>query len=740
LWVPSGLLPAQTYTYTTLAGSVGPAYVLTEFDGLAGTALIGLADGMVADPSGTLFLADGDGHRIREVVLVGTNLVVGTLSGRYKAVGGVDGPPTVAEFGVVQDIARDLSGNLYVSDTQTIRKVDPKGNVTTIAGLYNTAGTNDGTGGAARFDYPYGLALDASSNIYVADLGNNTIRMISPAGVVRTLAGVPGVSGTNDGPGATALFNAPSSVALDAFGNIIVADQGNDTIRAIAPNGTVSTLAGLPGTPGTNDGTGSAAQFHFPAGLVADTLGNVFVADSENNAIRRIAPGGVVTTFAVTGSPSHLAMDAAGDIYVSCGRLGVILKISPAAVVTTLPGRTNGGSGHADGIGPAASFQGPNSVALDSSSNVYVADEINNTIRKITPGGSVTTLAGLALEPGNTDGTGSAARFNRPEGVAVDAAGNVYVADQFNDTIRMVTPAGVVTTLAGRALLSGTNDGMNGNARFSHPGDVAVDGSTNIYVTDFGNNTIRKITPETGTNWVVTTLAGSPGLAGTNDGTGGAARFNEPYDLTVDASGNLFVSDTGNQTIRNITAAGMVTTLAGKPGVTGTNDGTGSGARFNFPNGIAVDFSGDLFVADADNNLIRKVTSGGVATTVGGPHTSFNGSYADGTGGDAQFITPYGVAVDTAGNLYVADYGNNVIRKGTLTASLSPVAFQSPTEIAGQIGFCIVGSPNLWATVQTSTDLVNWEYLTMYNLGTGTNYYIGPIQKAGNQYYRVSGP
>ncbi len=257
-----------------------------------------------------------------------------------------------------------------------------------------------------------------------------------------------------------------------------------------------------------------------------------------------------------------------------------------------------------------------------------------------------TTLAGMAGSSGSANGTGSAARFNTPYGVAVDSAGNVYVADNGNHTIRKVSAAGVVTTLAGLAGSGGSADGTGSAARFSLPNGVAVDSAGNVYVADFNNHTIRKVTPA----GVVTTLAGRAGSFGSADGTGGAARFIFPTDVAVDSAGNVYVADTGNYAIRKVTAAGVVTTLAG------------SAARFDQPQGVAVDSAGNVFVTDRTDHTIRKVTAAGVVTTLAG-NAGVSGS-ADGAGSVARFYRPSDVVVDNAGNLYVADSGNNTIRKG----------------------------------------------------------------------------
>jgi hypothetical protein len=325
----------------------------------------------------------------------------------------------------------------------------------------------------------------------------------------------------------------------------------------------------------------------------------------------------------------------------------------------TLAG-TAGSFGSTDDTGSAARFYFPQEVAVDSAGNVFVADTFNHTIRKITSAGVVTTLAGSAGNDGSSDGTGSAARFNFPASVSVDSAGNVFVADSFSNTIRKVTSAGVVTTLAGLADSSGSTDGTGSSARFSSPHGVAVDTAGNVFVADRNNHTIRKVTGA----GVVTTLAGAAGSSGSADGTGSAARFNQPVGVAVDSSGNVFIGDRNNHTIRKITSVGVVTTLAGTAGSSGSTDGTGSAARFNLPYGVAVDTAGNVFVADNFNYTIRKITSAGVVTTLAGLAGS-SGS-TDGTGSAARFGQPLGVAVDTAGNVFVADL-NHTIRSSTFT-------------------------------------------------------------------------
>ena len=266
---------------------------------------------------------------------------------------------------------------------------------------------------------------------------------------------------------------------------------------------------------------------------------------------------------------------------------------------STFAGNTNG-PGFIDGTGAAARFQYPRGMGADSSGNLYIADTNNHTIRKITPAGVATTLAGSPLVAGSTNGTGAAARFNYPNCVAVAPDGTIYVTQ--NHMVRKVTPAGVVTTLAGFSTTTGTTNGTGTSARFNLPFGIAVDPSGNIYVADSGNQTIRKITSA----GVVTTLAGTVGAAGSTDGTGSAARFSNPMGLATDASGNVYVADFSNQTIRKITPAGVVTTVAGTVGQSGTVDGSLTTARLNYPEHLVTDSSGNLYVVEYA--AVRKAT------------------------------------------------------------------------------------------------------------------------------------
>jgi len=312
-----------------------------------------------------------------------------------------------------------------------------------------TAGRLDGTGTSAQLNNPTGAAFSPSGDLYIADYGNNSIRKVTTAGVVTTFAGsTAGASGSANGTGTAATFNAPGGIAIDYAGVIYVADQFNSRIRKIALDGTVSTLAGS-STGYLDNATGTAAKFYWPWGLAVDTSGNVYVADTYNNMIRKITPSGSVSTIAGTTS-----------------------------------------AGFADGSGSAARFNYPSGVAIGPDGVLYVADQDNNRIRKVTTAGVVTTLAGSGTK-GTVDGLSTAAQFASPHGIAVDANANVYVADEYSHSIRKIAPDGSVYTIAGS--VEGYQDGSSDTARFSHPLGLATSSIGNLYIVERGNNRIRTI-------------------------------------------------------------------------------------------------------------------------------------------------------------------------------------------------------------------------------------------------------
>ncbi len=620
--------------------------------------------------------------------------------------------------------------------------VPPVSEMTLLAGAVGGVGSTDGTPG--RFNHPTGLTSDASGNIYVADTSNHTIRKITATGVI-TLAGKPGVAGSADGVGAAALFSSPAGVAVDLAGNVYVADSVNSTIRKITPTGLVTTVAGAAGVQGTVDGTGSAARLFVPKAITIDANGTLFVA--EYNRVRKITPAGVVTTLATGFSGlSALAVDRTGNVYVADSDVSLIKRITPEGLVTAFAGTTvsNGVApfGFADGGLGVAKFDHPVAITAHADGMLYVLD--NSRIRKVAPDGFVSSL-----QINKADGT----RFIFPgisaAGLAIGADGSIFVAAPAENLIRKVTPNLSVVDIAGTSAASGTADGTGAAARFSGPGDVVVDASGNIIVVDTLNDAIRRISP----SGVVTTLATAVRNQSANPG-GVRSGPELLLGLAVDRSGALFVADPYFHLIRRIGVDGTKTIVAG----TNWPNGTYSGGFFGIflgrsrPVGVAVDSAGTLFVPDGA--IIRKVTAGGTDTilsctnmptcvtadkavdavtvdradniyvaqsgviikiTPAGASSFLAGGstirFSDGIGGNASFGFVRALTADAAGNIFVADTGNNAVRKITPAGVVSTIVGS-----AGAVGVVLGTLPaSLSAPAGIAVDAAGMLYVSSEN-------------------------
>lgn len=716
---------------TTFAGST--LGLPGSADGFGTTASFNSPQGLAIDSLNNLYVADTGNHAIRMISAGGSvSTLAGTAGGVSVTSGYTNGVGTAALFRFPSAIAADRAGagggaaSVYVADTQNnaIRRVVvATRNVTTHAGSLagipgNADGIDTGVDNVSRFNAPAGIASDASGfAIYVADTGNHIIRRITFDGTNATVSRLAGsaIPTYVDGTGTTASFNGPTALALDAIGNVVVADTMNQVIRTVNFGGTTTLFAGSPTIAGSSDGLAtSGALFNRPTGIAVDVFSNVYVVDTLNSTVRRIANaaapiitlqpvtqnsalgGTAVFTAAATGTPtptlqwqrfrvgdssftflpegggytgtttgtltiSPVTVSMSGDLYqlVASNGAASVTTVAAQLVVALGPIYTTWVGlpltpGAVDGIGSGARFRAPTNVAVDTAGNVYVADSGNHVIRKVTASGVVTTHAGALALSGAIDGFLTTARFNSPSGVAVDSSNNVYVADTGNHVIRMISSSGNVTTFAGTLGALGSTDGSGATARFSFPSAIAVDAAGSLYVADTLNHTIRKIT-----SGVVSTLAGTAGLQGSADGVTSTARFSFPSGVAVDTALNVYVADTVNHLIRKITSTGSVSTMAGLAGSAGSVDGNGNIARFNQPKGVAVEGT-TVYVADSGNHIIRTVSATNDVVTVAGS-AGLSGS-VDGPLNLARFNSPTGIAV-AATVVYVADTQNHTIRR-----------------------------------------------------------------------------
>jgi len=634
--------------------------------------------------------------------------VITTVAGSTWVFRGVGGLAVNAPLGQVQGVAVDSAGNVFVADTDNslVVKVSPSGTLQVVAG--NGVAGFSGDGGpatGASLNWPWGVAVDAAGNLYIADEHYSRIRKVSPAGTITTVAGTGYMGFSGDGgPATAASLSGPYGVAVDAAGNIYVADTRNSRIRKVSPAGTITTVAGN-GSPffSGDGGPATAAALDRPYGVAVDPAGNVYVADTGNSRIRKVSPAGTITTVAGNGTssfygdggpataaslyaPGGVAVDAAGNIYVADSNNSRIRKVSPAGTIATVAGNGQRGYSGDGGLAYVASLNGPSGVAVDAAGNLYIADTGNNRLRMVRQTGTIATVAGNGgLRFYGDGGPATAASLFLPTGVAVDAAGNLYIADTRNDRIRKATPAGTITTVAGNGQVGYSGDGGPATAAsLNYPRGSAVDAAGNLYVADGNNNRIREVSPA-GT---ITTVAGNgvQGFSG-DGGPATGASLSGAYGVAVDAAGNLYIADSNNKRIRKVSPSGIISTVAGNGAWVFSGDGgPATSASLYRPSGVAVDAAGNLYIADGGNYRIRKVSPVGIITTVAG-----NGSEGfSGDGGSATAASlgkPYGVAVDAAGNIYVADTNNGRIRK------VSPAGIITTVAGNGALGFSGDGGP-----------------------------------------------
>jgi uncharacterized protein (TIGR03437 family) len=659
---------AQQYVIATYAGGGLPP------SGIAGVnAPIAWATAVTADSAGNIYFVSS----LNCVFKVDPQGMLTRVAGTSRAGYSGDGGPAVdaqlfttdvlteePQFGYPGGIVADGSGNVYISDSgnHRVRKVSPAGVITTIAGN-GTPGYSgdDGPATGAQLMYPAGLAVDAAGNIYIADVTH--IRKVLPNGVITTVLTV----------NTTAL-----GLAVDKSGNLYFA--GGPNVRKVSPDGTVTLVAGNGQIgDGGDGGPASSAQLIGPSSVALDNSGNVYIADVSR--VRKVSPDGIISSVAGVAAPGtgmpltieSISLDNSGSLYIAGDFF--VLKLPPNGLISAIAG--NGGSADYGGDGGQAlnsRLNAPTGVAVDASGNLYIADSGNYRVRKVSTAGVITTVAGNGT-PGYSGDGGPATRaqLTWPLGLAVDSAGNLYIGD--GTRVRKVLADDTILTVAGNGLPFGpggsavTGDGGPATAaQLTVPSGLAVDSTGSLYILDTENNRVRKVSQ----NGIITTFAGNgvPGYSG-DGGPATSAQLGitnqihgiNPTGLAFDGNGNLYITDDGNVRIRKVSPGGIITTFAGSGRTLGYSGdgGLATQAQMSFPSALAADTGGNVFIGESTR--VRKVSPDGNIATVAGSPSGTSGYSGDGLDATKALIGyPSGLAVDSRGNIYIADPNHNVIR------------------------------------------------------------------------------
>jgi streptogramin lyase len=645
------------------------------------------------DSAGNLYIADDANNIVRKINIATGDVsdIAGNGIAGYSGDGGLG---TNAKISYPMGITLDTNGNLYICDTgnYVIRRVDAvTGEISTFAGTGTFGYTGDGgLATSAKITYPYAVATDASDNVYIADYYNAVIRKVTiSTGIISTFAGNGTEGYTGDGGPATAAeLRYSGGIFFDASGNLFIADSTNHVIRKVsASTGNISTVAGTGGTSGYSGdgGLATSAKLNYPVNVFVDASENIFISDTQNNVVREVsATTGNISTIAGNGtagylgdggsatsgemsSPWGIVSDSFGNVYVSDCYNDVIRKISGGTnVFSTFAG--NGSSGLEGDGGPAisAELNYPDYLVFDAQGNMFVTDPGSYVVRKVTPQGIISIVAGTGVSGYSGDGgPATSAKLAQPEGIAIDAVGNLFIADASNQVIRRISAAtGIITTYAGTGSIGYSgNGGLATSAKLYYPGNVAIDPSGNLYIADTSNNAIRKVNAATN---IITTVAGTGGSGYSGDGGAAtSASLKYPQAIAFDPAGNFYISDTYNSAVRKVTlSTGIISTAAG----TGTYGYSGDGglatiAALAYPTGISLGSNGDLYISDSSNYVVRKVsgTTGIISTVVGNGTKGFAGD--GGPALKAELNYPTGIYVNSLGVMFLVDNVSNVVRE-----------------------------------------------------------------------------
>jgi len=684
LLIPSAcLFSIAVFGQNIITTVVGTDWVFPSASTPAVDAPLGAITGLTRDSDGNVYGADCDNHIIFKVAPAGTLTIV---AGNGVAGFSPDGPAVGARLSCPSHLALNPAGELIFADIALIRKITRAGLLVTIAGD-GTDLADDVPALRAGLRNIMGLTVDRTGNIYYTQIDTHFIRRIGTDGRVRTIAGGSAQGfGGDSGSASAALLAGPHGLAVGADGSVYVADRGNSRVRVIQPDGTIYTYAGNGRNLSTGDGgPADAASIFGPRALTFDSSGALLILSETNPSLRRVSADRIISTVTeLTGfsNPTHITAAADGSILIADTGNARIRRIDPALAITGFAGNGNWRRTPDQSNPLAAWLAEPRSIAFSPAGLLTISDLYEfGSIRQLTAAGRLTRLA-------------SSTPFSAIRQIAFDPSGNLYAVDHINAAIRRIAPDGTVSVVAGQDNLSGfSGDGGPANrARLSLPEGVAVNAAGEVFIADTSNNRIRVV----GRDGNIRTIAGTGQFGSTGDGGPAAnATLGGPADLAFDAAGNLYCSERYSHRVRRIALDGTITTFAGigVPAFSG-DGGPSNRASLSFPAGLAFDAAGNLYIADTSNARVRIVRpSGTIATFAGNGNFGFSGD--GGPPLNATLRLPMGVAVDPAGRVFIADAGNDRIR---VVQSASPTFSLSTTELsftgAGGASFRVEGTVN----------------------------------------------
>jgi sugar lactone lactonase YvrE len=650
---------------------------------LAALALLVASCGYLASPA----TAGASAPRWSAANLSARGRSAGAGHGQLSVVAGVYVAPRTQATGTYispTDVAVDAHGDLFIADSMNnvVEKVTPAGRLSVVAGNGKQGAPTPGPANRSHLNYPAGVAVDAHGDLFIADEFNHVVEEVTPAGRLSVVAGNGKQGAPTPGPANSSRFGRPNGVAVDAHGNLFIADESNHVVEEVTPAGRLSVVAGdgIAGSPTPGPATSSA--LNGPVGVAVDAHGDLFIADAGNHVVEEVTPAGrlsVVAGDGIAGSPTPgpatssalngpvgVAVDAHGDLFIADAGNNVVEEVTPAGRLSVVAGNGKQGT-PISGPATSSALNGPVGVAVDAHGDLFIADYYynitgyyyDNVVEEVTPAGRLSVVAGAVPDPGSPKpGPATRSHLNGPSGVAVDAHGDLFIADELKHVAEEVTPAGRLSVVAGNGKQGPPTPGPANSSALGLPSGVAVDAHGDLFIADAGNNVVEKVTPAGRLSVVAGDVAK---LGPPTPGPANSSALDGPLGIAVDAHGDLFIADAGNNVVEKVTPARRLSVVAGNGKQGAPTPGPATRSPLYQPHGVAVDAHGDLFIADAGNNLVEEVTPAGRLSVVAGDGIA--GLPTPGPAARSHLGGPSGVAVDAHGDLFIADYFSSLVEE-----------------------------------------------------------------------------